>query len=112
MRRLQHFIVIQWLFIRFTVAPSITVRPTNQTVEEGGVATFNCSAIGNPVPNITWINNGKTVTQGNTLSIDANRNHSGRYWCLADNGLNPTVNASANLDVQCKFVIDIGLMEQ
>ena len=52
------------------------------------------------------------MTQGNTLSIDANRNHSGRYWCLADNGLNPTVTASANLDVQCKFVIDIGLMEQ
>ncbi len=45
--------------------------------------------------------------EGNTLSIKTNRNHSGEYWCLAENGLNSTVNASANLDVQCKFTVNL-----
>ena len=40
---------------------------------------------------------------GETLSFEAFRNNSGEYWCLADNGLSSTVNASAFLDVQCKY---------
>ena len=51
---------------------------------------------------MTWIKDGKIVDEGNTLRFDTKRNDSGKYWCLADNGLNPTVNASATLDVQCK----------
>ena len=39
---------------------------------------------------------------GDTFVIETKRNHSGKYWCSADNGLDSTVNASANLDVQCK----------
>jgi len=42
------------------------------------------------------------VATGNTLNIQTNRNHSGRYWCLAENGLDKTVNASAYLNVQCE----------
>ena len=45
------------------------------------------------------------MDEGDTLSIESNRSHSGKYWCLAENGLNVTVNASANLDVLCKFVL-------
>ena len=40
---------------------------------------------------------------GNTLSFETNRNHSGKYWCSAENGLSSAVNASASLDVQCKY---------
>ena len=39
---------------------------------------------------------------GETLSFEANRNQSGKYWCTAENGLSVIVNASAILDVQCK----------
>jgi len=42
------------------------------------------------------------VATGNTLNIQTNRNHSGRYWCLAENGLDKAVNASAYLNVQCE----------
>ena len=43
------------------------------------------------------------MATGEMLSFEANRNNSGKYWCSADNGLSAAANASANLDVQCKF---------
>lgn len=43
------------------------------------------------------------MATGDTLSFEAFRNQSGKYWCSAENGLNVTVNASAYLDVQCKY---------
>ena len=86
-----------------SVAPSLITTPADQTVLEPATATFHCNATGNPTPKITWIKDGKTMGQEETLIIEANRNHSGKYWCSAENGLNSTVNASANLDVQCKL---------
>lgn len=85
-------------------AASITTTPTDQTVMESAVATFHCNATGNPAPDITWIKDGETVGQGGTLSFETYRNQSGQYWCLAVNELNSAVNASANLNVQCKYL--------
>lgn len=70
---------------------------------ENEEVTLNCTASGNPTPTITWIKNGKTVTEGETLSFEAHRSQSGQYWCLAENGLEVSANASAYLDVQCKY---------
>ena len=53
------------------------------------------------MPKITWIKDGTSEGEGDTLSFGAVRSKTGRYWCLAENGLD-TVNASAYLDVQCK----------
>jgi len=86
-----------------SVAPSLITTPADQTVLESATATFHCNASGNPAPKITWIKDGETVGQGDTLMFETNRNHSGKYWCSAENGLNSTVNASANLDVKCKL---------
>jgi len=48
------------------------------------------------------LKDGKTVADGDTLSFSANRSRSGKYWCLAENGLGQAINTSASLDVQCK----------
>ena len=47
------------------------------------------------------------MATGDTLSFEAFRNQSGEYWCSVENGFDVTVNASAYLDVQCKYSIMI-----
>ena len=69
---------------------------------DGEQAVFHCEATGNPTPTIKWIRDGKTVVTGETLSFKTKKNDSGKYRCLADNGVNPTANSSAYLDVQCE----------
>ena len=51
------------------------------------------------------------MDEGETLTFDAIRNRSGEYWCIADNGLNDTANASAYLDVQCKYDVKVVLKD-
>ena len=85
------------------VRPSFITKPRNRTVIEKEPVSFYCNASGNPVPTITWVKDGKTVGTTNTLRFQTTwRYQSGRYWCLAQNGLNVTINASADLNVQCK----------
>ena len=85
------------------VAPVLTTLPSNQTVTEGDSTTFHCSASGNPVPAITWIKDEQTVETGEILTFDARKDQSGQYLCIAENGFSQTANASAYLDVQCKY---------
>lgn len=85
-----------------SVPPSLITTPLDQRVIEGAKATFHCNATGNPTPQITWKKDGEVVAEGESLSFETNKNHSGKYLCIAENGLNSTASASANLDVQCK----------
>ena len=85
------------------VPPSFTWKPANQTVMEGTKAAFHCNATGNPTPKISWMKDGNAVAKGNSLSLETNRNNSGNYWCLAENGVGETINTTTYLDVQCKF---------
>ena len=41
---------------------------------------------------------------GDTLSLETHRNKSGEYLCSAENGVGLVINASAYLDVQCKYI--------
>ena len=97
--------VFRSFFISHLVAPSLISTPADQTVIEGTKTSFFCNASGNPSPKITWSKDGEILTEGETLSFEANRNQSGEYWCSAENGLSVAVNASAHLDVQCKYSV-------
>ena len=85
----------------FLVPPGFTSKPSNQTVLENADVTLHCTAIGNPKPEIRWTKDGKTVGSGETLSLEARRDQSGKYRCSAGNGLSEAVNASAYLDIHC-----------
>ena len=89
--------------VAFVVPPSFVDVPLNQTVRENDETTLYCSATGNPTPTITWLVDGEILASGNAFKFVANRTHSGQYWCSVENGLNVRINASAQLDVQCKL---------
>ena len=91
------------LFSLFPDQPSFTSRPSNQTVIEGTNVTFLCTATGNPTPTIKWMKNGTSMSEKDTLAFETSRNDSGKYWCLAKNGLGDAINTTVYLDVQCKF---------
>ena len=92
-----------YFFHCFLVPPSLITKPSNQTLTENEILIFHCTANGNPVPKIKWIKDGKTLDEGDKLTFGAGRNTSGWYLCSAENGLGFAANASAYLDVQCKF---------
>ena len=73
-------------------SPAVVVSPVTLTVNEGGSASFQCSANGNPEPAIVWskVDNQSEITQsavsGGKLQLQhATENDSGLYQCSATN---------------------------
>ena len=73
-------------------SPAVVVSPVTLTVNEGGTASFQCSASGNPEPTLTWykLYNRSQVTQsavlGGKLELKkVSGNDSGVYQCSATN---------------------------
>ncbi|KAL9970388.1 hypothetical protein ACROYT_G022753 [Oculina patagonica] len=76
------------------VAPSVTVDPQSKTVEEGGTATFTCSATGQPQPEVKWnksdgsLPTSRTITHDGMLTVmNADVGDSGLYICTATNAV-------------------------
>lgn len=63
--------LIQPLFV-FADPPEIMLKPRNQQVKAGGIASFYCAARGDPPPVIQWRKNGKRVSGRYYLLINAN----------------------------------------
>jgi hypothetical protein len=49
--------------------PIITLGPTNQTLPVKSMAVLPCSAIGSPLPVITWYRDGAPVLPGSRINI-------------------------------------------
>ena len=73
-------------------SPAVVVSPVTLTVNEGGTASFQCSASGNPEPTAAWskLDNHSKITQslisGGKLELKkVTGNDSGVYQCSARN---------------------------
>ncbi|XP_069169801.1 interference hedgehog isoform X2 [Procambarus clarkii] len=74
-------------------APSITLAPKSQVVEEGKGVTLSCTAAGYPQPKIMWVFNGGLVrNDGNILITESGltievveKEHAGIFQCFAHN---------------------------
>ena len=73
-------------------SPTVVVSPATLTVHEGRSASFQCSASGNPEPEIMWSKLGSkseisksTTSRGNLQLQNVTGNDSGLYQCKATN---------------------------
>ena len=73
-------------------SPTVVVSPVTLTVNEGGSASFQCLASGNPEPAVVWskLNNQSKIIQsavsGGRLQLkNVTGNNSGVYQCSATN---------------------------
>ena len=89
-------------------APTVTVSPTKLTVNEGGSASFQCSASGNPKPAVVWskLNSQSELSQSAVSAGRLRLRHvkgsdSGVYQCSAENILGKAL-AVAQLEVNGK----------
>ena len=90
-------------------APTVVVSPAMLTVNESGLASFQCSFSGNPQPAILWrkLDNqskmSRSVVSGGTLHLkNVTASDSGLYQCSATNILGKT-QAAAQLVVNSKY---------
>ena len=69
-------------------------------MNEGESLSLNCTADGNPTPNITWtrLSNNSVVT----MPLTINRHSEGGYRCIAENNVNLDT-ADVFVTVQCKW---------
>ncbi|XP_015775158.1 PREDICTED: hemicentin-2-like isoform X7 [Acropora digitifera] len=89
--------------------PSLITKATDQVVLEGDPAiTLNCTADGEPAPNITWtrvFSNGSdsdALFTGETFILPNNRTNDGTYRCKASNGIGNDVNHTVDVVVNFK----------
>ena len=73
-------------------SPAVVVSPVTLTVNEGGSASFQCSASGNPVPAVAWnkLDNQSEIAQsavsgGKLVFKHASGSDTGLYQCSATN---------------------------
>ncbi|XP_053974465.1 lachesin-like isoform X3 [Hylaeus volcanicus] len=100
-------------FLEVVVPPDILDYPTStdMVVREGSNVTLQCAATGIPTPTVTWrreaedknnLSNWREVpsTQGTKLEITrVTRVHMGPYFCIASNGVLPSVSKRIVLTV-------------
>ncbi|XP_013091516.2 hemicentin-1-like [Biomphalaria glabrata] len=94
-------------------APYFTQTPQSSTVKEGGTFTLQCSAVANPVAEITWstpINTSRNISASDAIgnevvlssgSLQVNlsyRRHQGMYTCFASNKVG-SARVSASISV-------------
>ena len=108
------------IFLSSSVTPYITDNPMSMVGVAGGNATFNCSAVGFPVPIIVWMRGEEvldeecgrvtfdtfqeSLTYWSVISMrELTLTDAGRFRCRASNALAQSdLSSVAYLDIQCE----------
>ncbi|XP_068734408.1 uncharacterized protein [Montipora capricornis] len=91
---------IKFVNVLFLTDPlNIISISLNQTVAEGDVVQLNCTADGNPEPNITWTRLSNDSIVSMPLTITGKQNEGG-YRCTAHNGIGNVVTSDVFIAVQ------------
>lgn len=97
-------LVIHYLSLSFLDPPAIThisrAKNFSFVLDQNETITLNCSAIGNPSPNVTWEKDNLVVTF--PLNITG-KHDEGNYTCVASNdvGDSATETVSVIIDSKC-----------
>ena len=87
----------------FVDPPRITHISGNQTFKKGDIVSLNCTASGNPAPNISWsrVSDGSVVT----FPLNVTSHHNGAYRCTADNGYGDPSTAVVSVSIQSRTIM-------
>ena len=99
-------------------SPAVAVSPVTLTVKEGGTASFQCSASGNPEPALMWSNldnqsdiSPSAVSGGKLQLKHVTGSDTGLYQCSATNILGDSRKV-VRLTVNCTFLVMITLQNE
>ena len=88
----------------------ISVSSDKVAVEGDPSVTLECTADGEPTPNIVWTkvyahgSDSGVLGIGNQFVLETNRNNSGKYRCTAYNGIGTTTNYTVKIEVNSKSI--------
>ena len=106
------YVIISFNHDSFADPPSLIAQAPDQVVLEGDPAIHvNCTADGEPAPNITWTKVFANGTDSHVLSTDEqfllpnNRINKGTYRCKASNGIGSDVNHTVIVVVNCEYYL-------
>lgn len=96
--------------VKVNVLPTIEIAPENhKNIKSGATVVFYCEADGTPKPYLTWLKEGKPVTQTNRIYLSnentelhiehVKENDAGMYVCVAENS-NGKTESGAKLTVR------------
>ncbi|XP_032454535.1 tyrosine-protein phosphatase Lar isoform X4 [Nasonia vitripennis] len=95
--------------------PMITQAPTTKVVEKGHNAQLSCSAMGSPMPIISWMRNQLPIDTSNPRYVvlesgalqitDSDPDDQGKYECVATNSVGTEYSKSTQLYVKIRRVL-------
>ncbi|KAG5671483.1 hypothetical protein PVAND_001677 [Polypedilum vanderplanki] len=93
--------------LEILVPPAVRAVPDHGIVSarQGGTATLECKASGNPTPRVYWYrkmakHSSMPLSEGSIFVLEhVGRQHSGAYQCKAENGVREAAYADVNLKV-------------